>query len=168
MRGGSCIVDPAGKVLAGPAFDEEKILVADLDLDPDDPRHRRQGPAEETDLPGQVSGHFVHLAHQFLAQPGVVTADWVKPGAVLIDFNPIVTGWTAHRDDPDRLVPKLVGGIDVASAAQVAGTIVPVPGGVGPAMLGVLVEQIVALEAREEYIALGDTLPPGLHLVREG
>ena len=32
----------------------------------------------------------------------------------------------------------------------------------------VLVDQIVALEAREEYIALGDTLPPGLHLVREG
>jgi len=33
MRGGSCIIDPAGKVLAGPAFDEEKILVAELDLD---------------------------------------------------------------------------------------------------------------------------------------
>jgi molecular chaperone DnaK (HSP70) len=32
----------------------------------------------------------------------------------------------------------------------------------------VLVDQIVALEAREEYIALGDTLPPGLHLVHEG
>jgi nitrilase len=32
MRGGSCIVDPLGKVLAGPAFDEETILSADLDL----------------------------------------------------------------------------------------------------------------------------------------
>jgi hypothetical protein len=31
----------------------------------------------------------------------------------------------------------------------------------------VLVDQIVALEAREEYIALGDTLPPGLHLVQD-
>ena len=33
MRGGSCIVDPLGKVLAGPAFDEETILFAELDLD---------------------------------------------------------------------------------------------------------------------------------------
>ena len=32
MRGGSCIVDPLGKVLAGPTFDEETILFADLDL----------------------------------------------------------------------------------------------------------------------------------------
>ncbi|HEY4025531.1 MAG TPA: nitrilase-related carbon-nitrogen hydrolase [Candidatus Dormibacteraeota bacterium] len=33
MRGGSCIIDPAGKVLAGPLFDEEAILCAELDLD---------------------------------------------------------------------------------------------------------------------------------------
>jgi len=33
MRGGSCIVDPLGKVLAGPVFDEATILLAELDLD---------------------------------------------------------------------------------------------------------------------------------------
>ena len=33
MRGGSCIVDPLGKVLAGPVFEKEVILAADLDLD---------------------------------------------------------------------------------------------------------------------------------------
>lgn len=32
MRGGSCIVDPFGKVLAGPIFNEEAILTAELDL----------------------------------------------------------------------------------------------------------------------------------------
>jgi nitrilase len=32
-RGGSCIIDPLGRVLAGPAFDSATILVADLDLD---------------------------------------------------------------------------------------------------------------------------------------
>jgi len=33
MRGGSCIIDPAGKVLAGPVFEEEAILCAELDMD---------------------------------------------------------------------------------------------------------------------------------------
>ena len=33
MRGGSAIIDPLGEVLAGPSFDEEKILYAELDLD---------------------------------------------------------------------------------------------------------------------------------------
>src|SRR5713101_6050659 len=33
MRGGSCIIDPGGRVLAGPVFEEEAILCAELDLD---------------------------------------------------------------------------------------------------------------------------------------
>jgi nitrilase len=39
MRGGSCIIDPLGKVLAGPVFNEETILFAELDLS-DVPRSR--------------------------------------------------------------------------------------------------------------------------------
>lgn len=33
IRGGSCIVDPYGRVLAGPAYDEERLLVAEIDRD---------------------------------------------------------------------------------------------------------------------------------------
>jgi nitrilase len=32
-RGGSCIVSPLGELIAGPVYDEEMILTADLDLD---------------------------------------------------------------------------------------------------------------------------------------
>jgi nitrilase len=33
MRGGSCMIDPLGRVLAAPSFDGECILTADIDLD---------------------------------------------------------------------------------------------------------------------------------------
>ena len=33
LRGGSCIVDPLGRVLAGPLYDRSGIITADLDLD---------------------------------------------------------------------------------------------------------------------------------------
>jgi nitrilase len=32
MRGGSCIINPLGKVLAGPVFNQSQILIADLDM----------------------------------------------------------------------------------------------------------------------------------------
>ncbi|MDH4073822.1 MAG: bifunctional methylenetetrahydrofolate dehydrogenase/methenyltetrahydrofolate cyclohydrolase, partial [Gammaproteobacteria bacterium] len=58
----------------------------------------------------------------------MVQADWVKPGAVVIDvgINRIqveVDGETKNR---------LVGDVDFEAAAKVAGAITPVPGGVGP------------------------------------
>ena len=47
MRGGSCIIDPLGRVLAGPSFEGECILTADIDLDEIPARQvrlRRGGP----------------------------------------------------------------------------------------------------------------------------
>jgi methylenetetrahydrofolate dehydrogenase (NADP+)/methenyltetrahydrofolate cyclohydrolase len=66
----------------------------------------------------------------------VLTADMVKPGAVVIDVG-------MNRDDEG----KLCGDVDFAGVKEVAGWITPVPGGVGPmtrAML--LVNTITAAE----------------------
>jgi hypothetical protein len=52
--------------------------------------------------------------------------------------------------------------LDDATRAQLAATVRALPGGDRAA---VLVEQVVDLEAREERVALGDTLPAGLKLV---
>jgi hypothetical protein len=52
--------------------------------------------------------------------------------------------------------------LDDASRARLAATVRAMPGGDRAA---VLVEQVVELEAREERVALGDTLPAGLKLV---
>ncbi|WP_313077335.1 bifunctional methylenetetrahydrofolate dehydrogenase/methenyltetrahydrofolate cyclohydrolase FolD [Melaminivora sp.] len=67
---------------------------------------------------------------------GVLTADMVKPGAVVIDVG-------MNRDDEG----KLCGDVDFAGVSQVAGWITPVPGGVGPMTITMLL--VNTLEAAE-------------------
>ncbi|MGC2201741.1 MAG: tetrahydrofolate dehydrogenase/cyclohydrolase catalytic domain-containing protein, partial [Stellaceae bacterium] len=64
-------------------------------------------------------------------QPGMVNADWVKPGATVIDvgINPVV--------DPEGR-NRVVGDVDYAAVRTVAGAITPVPGGVGPMTIACL------------------------------
>jgi methylenetetrahydrofolate dehydrogenase (NADP+) / methenyltetrahydrofolate cyclohydrolase len=66
----------------------------------------------------------------------MVTADMVKPGAVVIDVG-------MNRDDEG----KLCGDVDFAAVSQVAGWITPVPGGVGPMTRAMLL--VNTLEAAE-------------------
>jgi methylenetetrahydrofolate dehydrogenase (NADP+)/methenyltetrahydrofolate cyclohydrolase len=58
--------------------------------------------------------------------PQFVKGDWVKPGAVVIDVG------------INRVGDKLVGDVDYLPAAQVASAITPVPGGVGPMTIAML------------------------------
>jgi methylenetetrahydrofolate dehydrogenase (NADP+)/methenyltetrahydrofolate cyclohydrolase len=66
----------------------------------------------------------------------ILTADMVKPGAVVLDV-----GMNRNEDG------KLCGDIDFAGVEQVAGYITPVPGGVGPMTITMLL--INTLEAAE-------------------
>jgi methylenetetrahydrofolate dehydrogenase (NADP+)/methenyltetrahydrofolate cyclohydrolase len=59
-----------------------------------------------------------------IGKPEFVKADWVKPGAVVIDVG-------INRVDAGDGKYKLVGDVDYAAAKEVAGAITPVPGGVG-------------------------------------
>jgi len=63
-----------------------------------------------------------------------VRGDWIKPGAVVLD-----AGYS----------PGPVGDVDFAAAREVAGLITPVPGGVGPVTIAVLLAQTVAAAARQ-------------------
>jgi len=64
----------------------------------------------------------------------MITGDWIKPGATVIDVG------INRIDAPERGEGKtrLVGDVEFASAAQVAGAITPVPGGVGPMTIACL------------------------------
>ena len=61
-----------------------------------------------------------------LGIPQFVKGDWIKPGAVVIDVG------------INRVGDKLVGDVDYLPAAQVASAITPVPGGVGPMTIAML------------------------------
>ncbi|HTN12676.1 MAG TPA: bifunctional methylenetetrahydrofolate dehydrogenase/methenyltetrahydrofolate cyclohydrolase FolD [Acetobacteraceae bacterium] len=67
-----------------------------------------------------------------VGRPGMVAGDWVKPGAAVIDV-----GINRGADG------KLVGDVDFAGCAAVAGAITPVPGGVGPMTIACLLENTV-------------------------
>src|SRR5690606_34680652 len=73
-------------------------------------------------------------------RPGIVTGDMIKPGAVVIDVG--------INRLPDG---RLVGDVDFESARNVAGAITPVPGGVGPMTIAMLL--VNTLEAAERSAA---------------
>ena len=65
-----------------------------------------------------------------VGRPEMITGDMVKPGATVIDVG-------INRIERDGRA-RLVGDVDFASAAKVAGAITPVPGGVGPMTIACL------------------------------
>ena len=72
-----------------------------------------------------------------IGRPQYVRGDWIKPGATVIDVGiNRVPGSTPGKS-------KLVGDVAFAEAAQVAGAITPVPGGVGPMTIACLMVNTV-------------------------
>jgi methylenetetrahydrofolate dehydrogenase (NADP+) / methenyltetrahydrofolate cyclohydrolase len=77
-----------------------------------------------------------------VGSPRMVKADWVKPGAAVIDVG-------VNRTDEG-----LVGDVDFEAAKEVAGAITPVPGGVGPMTIAMLLSNTLrAASARAEAAA---------------
>ncbi len=81
------------------------------------------------DLPNVVRQADIVIAA--VGRPEMVTGDWIKPGATVIDVG------INRIDGPDGKT-RLVGDVDFASASAVAGAITPVPGGVGPMTIACL------------------------------
>ena len=63
-----------------------------------------------------------------VGRPNMVKGDWVKPGAAVIDVG--INRIEVEVDGEKK--SKLTGDVDYAAASEVAGAITPVPGGVGP------------------------------------
>jgi methylenetetrahydrofolate dehydrogenase (NADP+)/methenyltetrahydrofolate cyclohydrolase len=78
-----------------------------------------------------------------IGRPKMITGDMIKPGAVVIDV-----GINRMIDGPDA--GKLCGDVDFESARQVASFITPVPGGVGPMTITMLLAN--TLESAERSV----------------
>jgi len=75
-------------------------------------------------------------------KPGMVTGDMIKPGAIVIDV-----GINRGADG------KLCGDVDYASVKEVAGAITPVPGGVGPMTIAMLLVNTIEAAERAQLLS---------------
>lgn len=73
-----------------------------------------------------------------IGQTELVKGDWLKPGAVVIDV-----GINYKPDATRKSGERLVGDVEFESASQVASQITPVPGGVGPMTVAMLLKNVV-------------------------
>jgi len=72
-----------------------------------------------------------------------VKADWIKPGATVIDV-----GTNSIPDPSKKSGRRLVGDVDFENAKEVAGAITPVPGGVGPMTIAMLMRNTLTAAKR--------------------
>ncbi|HSM30566.1 MAG TPA: bifunctional methylenetetrahydrofolate dehydrogenase/methenyltetrahydrofolate cyclohydrolase FolD [Woeseiaceae bacterium] len=84
------------------------------------------------DLPTVVRGADIVVAA--VGRPHMVGGDWIKPGAVVIDVG--INRVEAEVDG--EVKSKLIGDVDYDAAGEVARAITPVPGGVGPMTITML------------------------------
>ena len=75
-----------------------------------------------------------------VGRPEMVRGDWIKPGAVVIDVG-------INRVERDGTT-RLVGDVAYSEAAEVAGAITPVPGGVGPMTIACLLRNTLTAACR--------------------
>jgi methylenetetrahydrofolate dehydrogenase (NADP+)/methenyltetrahydrofolate cyclohydrolase len=86
-----------------------------------------------------------------MGSPEVIKPDMVKEGAVVIDVGVNRVGWKPSKADPTKQVPDLRGDVEFETVKEKASAITPVPGGVGPMTITMLmVNTVVAAERRAE------------------
>jgi len=103
------------------------------------------------DLKGVVARADIVVAA--VGRPEMIGKDWLKPGATVIDV-----GINRLPPEPGSDKGRLVGDVAFGEASEVAGAITPVPGGVGPMTIAVLLRNT----AVAAYRNAGLNVPEGL------
>jgi methylenetetrahydrofolate dehydrogenase (NADP+) / methenyltetrahydrofolate cyclohydrolase len=96
------------------------------------------------DLPGVVRRADIVVAA--VGRPEMIRADWIKPGATVIDVG-------INRVPSEDGKGRLVGDVAFDDAAEIAGAITPVPGGVGPMTIAMLMRNTLVAAHRRAGLA---------------
>ncbi|MEO2038987.1 MAG: bifunctional methylenetetrahydrofolate dehydrogenase/methenyltetrahydrofolate cyclohydrolase, partial [Martelella sp.] len=102
------------------------------------------------DLPAVASTADILVAA--IGRPGFVTRDFVKPGATVIDVG--ITRIPAPERGEGKT--RLIGDVDYAAVEPLAGAITPVPGGVGPMTITMLMANTVIAACRDNGVTVPD------------
>lgn len=93
-----------------------------------------------------------------LGVPNLIRADMVKPGAAIIDVG------ISRVINPQTSKSTLVGDVDYERVSEVAGYITPVPGGVGPMTVAMLMRNTVAAAKKS---VIYNILDPGAVIYKQ-
>lgn len=99
------------------------------------------------DLPAVVRRADIVVAA--VGRPEMVKGDWIKPGATVIDV-----GINRLPPAEGQSKGRLVGDVDYAEALEVASAVTPVPGGVGPMTIAVLLRNALVAAHRNAGVSL--------------
>lgn len=84
-----------------------------------------------------------------VGRPEMIRGDWVKPGALVVDVGINRVDVPGEKNAAGQQKTRLVGDVAYAEAAERAGAITPVPGGVGPMTIAYLLDNtLIAAERR--------------------
>ncbi len=102
------------------------------------------------DLPGVVAAADIVVAA--VGRPNMVKGDWIKPGAVVIDVG--INRIDVEVDGETK--SKLTGDVDYDEVSEIAAAVTPVPGGVGPMTIIMLMSN--TLRSAKLSLAAGDSI----------
>jgi methylenetetrahydrofolate dehydrogenase (NADP+)/methenyltetrahydrofolate cyclohydrolase len=100
------------------------------------------------DLPGTCRRADILIAA--VGRPRMVKADWIKPGAAVIDV-----GINRVEDPTAKKGYRIVGDVDFEAAKEVAAYLTPVPGGVGPMTIAMLLRNTLTSAKRAAGLIVG-------------